>query len=150
MNKRQGPKFWRTREFDSLNKEWSSILKNEGFKDCEKELHGERVLRRYADYDYRHNKTPKEMVEERAAYYLLLYQMALGEAHFADDSDRLIMLRTSEGKSIREISLELQSMGKPKHNRDTIRYIRRRYEHKWGIRIWLPAQMVSRRPPSRS
>ena len=71
------------------------------------------------------------------------------ETEFEDEADRLIMEWTAEGREIKEISIELKKLGMRKSYRNTIRFVRRRYEDKWGIREWKPEEMVSRKTPRR-
>ncbi len=143
-------KFWRSNQFRQLNNEWSEILKNTGFQDAEKEIAGERVLKQSSDYAYRRSETVEVVRENKLTYFSLLSEHIAKNPRFDDDSDCLIMTLTAEGHTIREISDELQLKGMRKHNRDTIRYVRRRYEDKWGIKTWTAMEMVSRRVPTRS
>lgn len=157
-------KFWRSSQFESLNQEWEKKLKESGFQDVEKKVGREKVLKQSSDYAYRRREATEIVRDAKLTYFTLLSQWISAEKEFFDpqltltfnpqfeiqNADRLIMERTAEGKTIREISRELKSLGMHKFNRDTIRYIRRRYENKWGIKNWKPEQMVSRRPPIRS
>ncbi len=171
-------KFWKHPAFEALNREWTQRLKEVGFEDCEQEIKGEMRLKesRSSLFNYQlygtrqktkavdgkvqkvsghdHFKEESyelafEKIESKRRYFELIAQFFSDERWFEDDSDRLIMQRTSEGWTIAEISKELRSLGKFKFNRDTIRYIRRRYENKWGVRHWKPEQMVSRKVPTR-
>lgn len=145
-------KFWRTNQFETLKAEWEKKLKESGFEDAEADIGGERHLKQRASNPYAHRYRCEEELprESKLTYFLLIAQMCAREQDFKDTSDRLIMERTSEGWTITEISKELKKRALFKHNRDTIRYIRRRYEAKWGIRIWSREQMVSRRVRIRS
>jgi len=138
-------KFWKSKEFLEEKAKWDQKLKDSGFVDAEKELSGKSVLIAFSSDEGCWKNKGLARREEREEYYTALYQCFIKETDFADESDRLIMERTAEGKSKREISDELKEKKQKKHNRDTITYIRRRYENKWGIRKWLPYQMVSRR-----
>jgi hypothetical protein len=134
-----------SRAFLDLQHEWDEILRRDGFVDIEKEGH----LKQSAAAAYRNCGSVPLESECKFAYFMLLEEWLQKEKDFACDSDRLIMHFTASGWTIQEISQELKRLEKPKHNRDTIRYIRRRYEHKWGIRSWKPQQMVSRRVRTR-
>ena len=158
-------KFWRTNEFKNLQSEWEEKLKESGFEDAEKEVGGDRVLKQRADYAYRSSADATREAKEE--YFQLLSSWVRIETQFDGEKffqlflplpgvdplelkrtlspDRLIMEMTAQGKNIQEISRELKRRGMEKHNRDTIRYIRRRYEDRWGIRRWTREQMVSRR-----
>jgi hypothetical protein len=133
-----------------LKDEWDAKLRASGFVDIEKEVNGKLII---AEKDFSHGvmaelyRRPAEVVRSASEeYYRRLSQHCEAEKEFEDDSDKLIMELTSNGHSIKEISDELKKKGLRKHNRDTIRYIRRRYEHKWQIRQHKPHQMTSRRP----
>lgn len=158
-------KFWRSSEFKKLQSEWEEKLRQSGFEDAEKEVGGDRVLKQRADYAYRSSTTAT--IEAKEEYFQLLSSWVRIETQFDGESffqlplplpgvdplelkrnissDRLIMEMTAAGKNIQEISRELKRRRMEKHNRDTIRYIRRRYEDRWGIRRWTREQMVSRR-----
>ena len=137
-------KFYQSNDFKKLEEEWTQKLAENGFQDAEKKIAGERVLRQSADYAFRRKEHDQIYREAKLEYFSLL-SAKMSTAKFEDQSDRLIMQRTADGKSISEISNELKSLGWKKHNRDTIRYIRRRYETRWGIRHWKPQDMVSRK-----
>lgn len=133
----------------SLQKEWYKKLKNSGFQDIEKEIKGECVLKSQSTCEGKYAGIYRFMSQvEREAkedYFRILFQKASQEQNFLDDSDKLIMERTAEGKNIREISEELIERKLHKYDRHTILYVRRRYENKWGIKKWTKQQMVSRR-----
>jgi len=139
-------KFWKSRQFKEIAADWDKKLQATGFVDAEKEWNGRRVLKQTADYAYRRRETTELIRETKLNYFLALASHITKERHFADKSDRFIMEKTADGWTIQEISLAMQSLGMRKSNRDTIRYIRRRYEHKWRIREWTPQEMVSRKP----
>ena len=134
----------RKRDEKELQKKWDRILAETGFEDIEKEIGGERVLKQSADYAFR-RKEHTEIYREAKLNYHCLISARLHTTQFDDASDRLIMERTAEGRSIQEISAELKNLGWRKHNRDTIRYIRRRYETRWGIKSWKEEDCVSRK-----
>jgi hypothetical protein len=143
-------KFYRAKSFHELKAHWDNVLKEDGFKDIEKEIAGTTVLKTCSmSVFYRRGEKNIEITElvkeNRTIYYQILTESIAKEQHFDDESDRLIMERTAEGFKISDISLELKSLGRTKFNRDTIRYIRRRYEHRWKIRQWSQMDMVSRK-----
>lgn len=143
-------KFWKTPKFRLAAAEWEARLKASGFKDAEKTWNGERVLKQTADHAYWRRGTSDLVREAKLTYFLALAQHITNERRWSDKSDRFIMERTAEGWTIKEISVAMEKAGLRKSNRDTIRYIRRRYEHRWGIRKWTPQQMVSRKPKLQS
>lgn len=142
-------KFWKTSNFKVLAQEWETRLKESGFVDAEKTLGADRILKKSANYAFRRAETTDIIRETKLAYFLALARHITNERHFSDKSDRFIMEKTAEGWTIKEISFAMQSLGLRKSNRDTIRYIRRRYEHRWRMREWTPQQMVSRKPKSK-
>lgn len=147
-------KFWKSSQFDQLKREWEEKLAQSGFRDAERDIGGERVLRQTADYAFRRRETVAVIRECKLTYFTILAQHLAEERNFADEWDRLIMERTAEGKTIKEISEELRAMipqgrARTKHSRDTIRYVRRRYEHKWGIKVWRKEEMQSRKVRTR-
>src|SRR5665213_3798234 len=130
-----------SRDQKALQKKWDRILAETGFEDIEKEIGGERVLKQSADYAFRRAEHTETYREAKLTYHSLISEH-LHTSIFDDASDRLIMERTAEGSSIAEISAELKDRGWRKFNRDTIRYIRRRYETRWGIRHWQQRDMA--------
>lgn len=143
-------KFWTSKEFQKLNEEWEQKLAESGFKDIEEQVGKDRLLIRNSGLPHRDEEEPGLCMMARQEYFLLLAELFQAEKEFKDESDRLIMERAAEGKTIADTSKELKQLGLPKHNRDTIRYVRRRYEHKWEIKAWKPKDMVSRRKLIRS
>lgn len=138
-------KFWKSTQFEELKGEWDRRLRESGFEDAEKEVGGERVLKSPSAYAYR-NKDRNHLKQADLEYCQMVMECISREENFKDDLDRIIMERTADGKSIAEISRELKTMlpkdrVRSKHGRWAIRYVRRRYEHKWGIRTWKPEEM---------
>jgi hypothetical protein len=141
------PKFWKSKEFEEAQRVWEAKLKESGFKDIEKRLPTGTEQRAL-------NPANRDRQEAEAEYYRLISLKVSEEELFENEMDRLIMERIAEGKKITEISAELKAKLPPgkqrsRHNRRTIRYIRRRYENKWGIRSWKPEQMRPRKPPTK-
>ena len=143
-------KFWKSPEFKELKSEWDQKLAQDGFEDQEKEVNGELALKiptscigRCGGILRHHRNEIKR--NAKITYYELLSKWMHIETDFEDESDRLIMEWTAEGREIKEISIELKRLGMRKSYRNTIRFVRRRYEDKWGIREWKPEEMVSRK-----
>ena len=141
--------FWKTKQFKTLERQWEKKLQDAGFKDAEKTVKGERVLITSSVCVYRRRVEPVEEKRTAATEYFSMLSTLFMKEVFHDESEKIIMELTAEGKKIKEISDILKERGMKKFNRDTIRYIRRRYEHKWGIKQWAPEQMVSRRVSKR-
>ena len=142
-------KFWQTPEFNALQREWNARLGESGFVDAEKG-ESERFLKDSASEMFREKTRRHErtqiLIDSRFQYFQAISRFCLNEKEFDDDCDRFIMESTADGRTIREISEDLRKMvpeGKrrTKHNRYTIMFVRRRYEHRWGIRTWTSEQM---------
>lgn len=148
-------KFWTSKEFKEKSQIWEKKLNESGFIDAEQGDFDRRILKESSMDPFikkdEKNCLKTEITEQaKYAYFQILSEWVHKERFFDDELDRLIMERTAEGKTIKEISAELKSLlmdGKKrsKFNRDTIRYVRRRYENKWGIRAWKPEEMTSRK-----
>lgn len=125
--------FWRTRRFKILSHEWNIRLKSSGFEDAEIELKQERALKQRATNCYRQASQLER--DSRLEYYSFLGHLAHNTL-FPNDLERYIMVRHSEGATIKEIEEEIQI-----RERKTIRYIIRRWQTKWGIRTWSLQEM---------
>lgn len=145
-------KFWTSRAFKRLNQEWNQKLADVGFDDAEnakrflKEPSNDRFVRRFNGC----RRITEITTEASYRYFQAITEFVAKEEEFSDEFDKLIMERTGEGRSIREISEELKNLlpsdrKRSKYDRNTIRYVRRRYEHKWGLKTWKAEQMVSRK-----
>lgn len=130
-----------TKEFKELQEYWYAVLKATGFQDAEKNTGRELVLTQKASNVYR--QASKVVRESKAAYYnLLTYHFY--KTSFDNEVDRYIMLRTSEGAKRRQVSKELHKL-KCKCHVQTIMYVVRYWEDRWGIRSWNKKQLTSRR-----
>lgn len=123
-------KFWQTQAFKDLEQKWYGKLEEKGFKDEEKTIRGDRVLRQRASNSYRGASQVER--EAKLRYYEIL-QCYAGREIFENSVDKLVMERRSNGIKIKDISEELRNK-KEKCHRETIRFIIRRYEIKWGLR----------------
>lgn len=56
-------------------------------------------------------------------------------------TEKLIMMRLSNGATREEISKEIKEMGLDRWHPRSLRFIIRKWEHKWVIRIWTPEQL---------
>ena len=129
--------FWRTKQFRVILKTWNQKLEKSGFSDAEIELKGDRSLKQKATNAYR--QAPNLERESRLEYYCFVGHLAQN-AVFPNELEKIIMLKHSEGATIKEIVNELKKAGASRDRR-TIRFIIRRYQAKWGIRHWTPKQM---------
>ncbi len=119
-------------EFIKLQKEWYRKLEESGFKDIEKIQGEELILVQSASYCYkRTNPLSRSLKEE---YFRWIAQ----EAHdkdtvYRNEVDRYILIRHAEGARVKAIveELELNNMAR---DRQSVRFIIRRYEMEWGLR----------------
>ncbi len=119
-------------EFQTLKQKWYQFLKETGFNDIEEKDTRQNSSRRYE------NLSPVYR-ESKAEYYSKM-QQALEKAKFKKEIDRIIVTRYSEGAKIWEICDELRDMGQSR-DRNTVRWIIRKYEHAWKIRIYTRKQL---------
>lgn len=129
-------KFYQSREFRELEKQWDEYLKLSGFEDAERIKNGERVLRQNSSNSYR--QAGDDEREAKLQYFQTLCAHFY-RTEFPNPVDKLVMAMVSDGRSIKFIVFELSRSGHPTH-RQTIRFIIRRYEHLWGIRVWTAKQ----------
>lgn len=133
--------FWKTKNFRQLAKEWNLKLEEQGFIDAEIDLKGDRALKQRATNSYR-QATQLER-ESRLEYYVLMGNLAINEI-FPNELESVVMIRHSEGATIKEIVKEISFRGIFK-NRKTIRHIIRRWQSRWGIKTWNLRQMNLRK-----
>jgi len=124
-------KFWQTKEFIELEKEWYTKLEKSHFEDVEKQINGNGVLKQRASNCYRSIHQIER--ENKQRYYELLAQAVHNELEFRDSVERFIMERKSVGTTINQISIELEQVGERCY-RGTIRKIIQKYERKWLIK----------------
>lgn len=129
--------FWKSRQFKILYNSWNQKLKDSQFEDAEIDLKNDRQLKQRATNSYR-QATELER-EARLEYFLTIGNLA-NETRFPTALDEYVMLRHSEGASIKEIVAEIRDFS-IRRDRKTIRYIIRRWQEIWGIRSWSPHQM---------
>lgn len=131
-------KFHETEEFKKQKKDWYQKLKESGFKDIEVVVGNEEKLRQYSK-GYANN--------DKLDYYQALTYYVSSES-FDNETDEFIMIRCSNGTKIKDISDELKKNSKKRSHRETIRYIIRKYEVRWGIKNYKPSQLSSKREKS--
>lgn len=130
-------KYWQTPKLKKLENLWYAKLKQEGFVDAEKTVGKDRVLVQNAPNAYR--QASQVQRENKAEYYRLLTTHG-NEERFRDKTEERVMLKRALGFNIKEICEELKTTGDRCH-RQTVRFIIRFYEHKWGIREWTKDQL---------
>lgn len=133
--------FWRKKSFKQLSKNWDQRLKDSGFIDSELEIKGDRVLKQRATNVYRQASQLER--ESRFEYYSFLGYLSHNTL-FPNDLEKYVMVRHSEGATIKEIVHEISLRGISR-DRKTIRYIIRRWQMKWGIRTWSLREMNLKR-----
>lgn len=124
-------------ELKQLLQYWDEILKATGFQDIERTIGGERVLIQYSSNVYRQ---AEEVVRESKISYFEQVSEKVNEHQFEDSIEQTIMSLIGEGSRIKEIVDLLNKKGISIH-RQTVRFIIRRYETQWGIKIWRNKQM---------
>ncbi len=129
--------FWTTKKFKDLQAAWYGVLRESGFEDAEELVAGQLVLRQKASHPYRGADPLTRDCKE--AYYNFVAQK-VQETVFTRDIDRIILAMHADGKKIRHICDELESLGK-RRCRGTIRYRIRVYEMRWGLRQYTPKQL---------
>lgn len=129
--------FWRKKSFKVLAKEWNKKLAQSEFIDAEVELKDDRALKQRAANSYRQASQLER--ESRLEYYSLLGHLVSKES-FTDKLEELVMTRHSEGFTNKEIVDEVKRI-RPKIHRNTVWYIIRRWEMRWGIKFWTLKQM---------
>jgi hypothetical protein len=147
--------FHQSPEFKSQQREWYEILKDSGFEDIEViQSDGREVLKKAGEYRYYKNGKRCKRRND-AEYFLLLSQFVENEI-FHSKIDEFIMHACADGWLISEICVALNRLGPPylrrknKRHRKTVMFIKRKYEHKWGIRYWKPQELTSNRPLRKS
>lgn len=131
-------------DFKKLQQKWYKTLANLGFKDIEEIKGEELVLKETASFCYRHSpdQFDREMKEE---YYRCIAQLVYDEdTEFRNATDRHILMMHAEGMNAKKIIEDLSSLGISK-NRNSIRYIIRRYEMLWGMKQYNSKQLNERK-----
>lgn len=126
MPRQLAKKFWQTRKFKDLQKEWEEKLRDSGFVDHEKNgFLTQNALNCYRTID-------RLKIEAKERYYELL-----GQFHHEEDYscpiEEFVMERLSEGATRRQINRELKEQGLGR-TRETVRNIIRFFEKKWQIK----------------
>lgn len=134
-------KYWQTRSFKKLEKAWNRKLRNEGFEDAERiidSVHGhQRRMTQRASNAYRQ---ASEIERNNKSDYYRLLGLYTHDEEFTDQVDLLVMFWRSQAYKISRICEELELLGHRCH-RQTVRFIIRKYEHKWAIKRWTPSQL---------
>lgn len=122
--------FWKTQAFKILNEEWYGKLDNTGFIDAEKKNRDSLIS----------NICPKfrtdllREIEQRQEYFRILGHL-VHDTIYESQMDFFIMIRYSEGKTIKEITIEALSGGFNLDRKKTGQIINR-WLSSWGINNW--------------
>lgn len=122
-------KFYQTQSFLKLHAEWQRKLEASGFEDIET-TSGEN-LKQYAPNSYRQ---AHRLIREAKLEYFRLITHKAHDDEFIGPLSLTIMTMRGDGVPIIEIADEIGL------HRQTVRYIIRRHEHRWGIRFWTARQ----------
>lgn len=123
-------KFWQTKEFEKLKRDWYGRLEKAGFKDAEEEIKGRTYLRQSALNCYRGNNETE--IEGKQRYFELLGQKFFEEQDFRDEIEEFVMEKRVGGVKSVAISKTLERVGERCH-KDTVRKIIRKYEARWKV-----------------
>lgn len=118
-------------EFKALQRHWYKLLEDSGFQDIEHFKNGHLVLKETIRDRLKHISFLKMKVQEEY-YHLMTYKVLDESTKFKSETDKYILTRYIDGVHINQIIEELMAKGLSK-NRDTIRFMIRRYELEWGI-----------------
>jgi hypothetical protein len=125
-------RFWETKQFSELSREWAKKLAESEFKDIEVEINGERKLQQYTITAYRTAGMQDRMyVESRVRYFDLVLECINRDVRLSQ-VERFIMTLYAEGQQQCEILKQLQRMGHKCH-RITISRMVCRCLTKWGL-----------------
>lgn len=122
-------------EFKKLKALWDAKLNESGFVDIETQTAEPKLIQTSTGYNSLVYLKASEEVRTATHEYLFQITSHIEKEDFESESHRIIMIMQSQGFKIKEIVEHLRLLQMPK-NRETIRYIIRRYEQKWGIRGW--------------
>ncbi len=129
--------FWKTTAFKALQQAWYARLEKEGFRDAEEIIGGEYVLKQIAAHPYR-DMDHLTIWAKESYYRLMCLQVQKGE--FATEVDRLVLTMFAEGRRIKHIVEALHNLGTPRA-RNSVRFIIRKYEMRWGLREYTAKQL---------
>lgn len=131
--------YWKTEHFEALQKLWYKRLEEAGFQDAEQLRANEMLLKQRGDHPLTHAGLDELAREHKAAYYTLLQQM-VREWKFANEVDQWILEMYADGIAIKQICRILNEAGESRC-RGTVRFVVRKYEMKWGLRVYTARQL---------
>lgn len=140
-------KFWKQESFKTLQRDWYERLKSEGFYDIEvfrgEELKLKQGLR---DRISKVTKTKAYVTRIMTEEYYTLLILKIRETEFQNVIHELILTWYSDGERIKTICQRLFELGMPR-DRQSVRFIIRRYEMAWGIRDYTDKELHKTPPP---
>jgi hypothetical protein len=140
-------RYFETPSFRALQQAWYQRLEEEGFRDAEEIVAGEMVLRQNAEHPLA-GKDALEITQRSDYYRALSAQVELEE--FDSEIDRIVMTMIADGQRIQRVVETLTFMSerrppcflsKTQRARNTVRFIIRKYEQRWGIREHAPHEL---------
>lgn len=111
-------KFYHTKEFKDLQKVWEEKLFSSGFSDAEQRMQN----------PYRHSPS-RETREGKLEYFRTITECIHSNLEI-NPLDLTVMTMRGDGFTNIQIAKEIGA------HRKTVMFIIRRYEHRWGLRVW--------------
>ena len=125
-------KYYYSQSFLKVQRAWYKKLEKEGFKDAEININGDLRLRQISSHVY---KNSSAIERENKLKYFELLAVLVNEKTFDNDLDKQVMTLKSLGSKTNEIAQRL------KRHKQTIRYVIRKYENRWGLKKWTPEEL---------
>lgn len=127
-------------EFIQLQKEWYQKLRESGFEDIERFDGQEQLVLIQAAYPLRAERD--EFLRNCKAEYFRSMALAARDQDtvYRNEVDKYIIERYVDGANIKTIVLELKDRKMPR-DRNSVRFIIRRYEMQWGLRHYSYKQL---------
>lgn len=125
-------KFWKTKEFEKLEKKWYDKLKKSGFEDAEKTVAGEKLLKKFAKSLTYFPQVNSIVVREGRAYYYQMAEQKANAATYSEDWHKTVMLKHAEGLNNVEISKELMKQ-KVSKTRQQVAAVIKKYMSDWQV-----------------
>jgi len=124
-------KWYETKDFKRLQKEWYERLKSSGFDDHEK-LTAQGLVLKQTSHNRKADRKPF-LVKEAIADYFRVFAECAANYRFESQIDQLVINYYVAGHRLCDIKAHLEEAG-IKRCRTTIFYIIKKYEAKWGIK----------------
>ena len=138
-------KYYESPSFLALQKAWYKRLKDTGFQDIEELNFGEPTLKQSSENKYRGLRGKDPILKAAIEDYFRLLSEHVAEGEFDNDIERIIMQMFASGMKTCVIVRHLAQIKQPRC-RTTVFYVVRKYEHRWGMKFYSPAQLNKKRP----